>query len=424
MKKLLSKVLAIVLVITSVLTMFVGCSPAESGKTKIYFANYAVLEQNYTEYWNKVKVDFETEYPDYEVEYLTAGYNDMMTYVANRVGGGDTVDLIFGEVAWAPDLAESGITDPINEILTQEYIDDFYPEIISNFMYQDELYGMPCYFSPSVLYINKDHAEEVGLDVTNPPTSESELLDWCEKLSVLKTETGEKVYPIGIPTAEKTAPGAYINAVITAAGGELLNAEGNLSIDNKGFTDAVEFILELDTKEYNPRNTLPKDLRQMFANGTVSMYIDQVGAVSSVRSINENSDDFTYLAPFPAIGDGEGKTLVHSHSFMMANNGEESAEGTRLLVEFIISETGMADYLRNVAPYFPAKGSMENMELDPIISTIEDTKLNVAKQPNIPELNAIHIQLAKMINSITIGGKTMDEAVAEFEKQVNIMLNN
>ncbi|MEG2116481.1 MAG: extracellular solute-binding protein [Clostridia bacterium] len=426
MKKLLTKIIAVVLVLVMVTGMFAGCnSPKEpEGKTKIYFANYAVLEKNYTEFWDKVKVDFEAANPDFEIEYITAPYNDIMTTVTNRVGGGDKVDLIFGEVAWAPELAKAGITSPITDVLSKEFIADFHQNVLETFKYENELYGVPLYFSNTVIFMNKDLLAKVGLDANNPPKTQAELLAWCEKLSGLKTPTGEKIYPFGMPYAEKTAPGSSVNAMVLAFGGKLLDANGKLSIDNKGFDEAVDFYIEMDKKGYNPKNTLPKDLRPMFANEAIAMYIDQTWGFSGVKTVNPKALDFAVSASVPAMGsEGKGSTLTQAHCFLMKDNGGKSVEGTRKLVEFIISKDVLAPYMKNITPAFSATKAMDGVELADVLNGAKAGSLNVEPQLNIAQTNSLHIQLAKMINSICVGGKSKADAIAEFKKQADILLN-
>lgn len=425
MKKLLTKVVIIVLVLAMTVGMFAGCGPKEpTGKTKIYFANYAVLESNYTEFWDKVEKDFEAENPEYDVEYLTAGYNDMLTYVTNRVGGGDKVDLIFGEVAWSPALAEAGITDPVDEVLSDKFIADFHANVLDSFKFTDgKIYGVPTYFSNTVMFMNKDLLAKVGLDANNPPKTQAELMEWCEKLSVLKTDSGEKIYPFGMPMQEKTAPGASINAMILAFGGQILDANGKLSIDNKGFDEAVDFYIEMNAKGYNLKNTLPKDLRPSFANGTTAMYIDQTWGFSGVKSINADAEKFAVTAPVPMMGsNGKGETLTQAHCFLMANNGEKSAEGTSKLVEFIISKETLAPYLKNITPAFSATKATDGIELASILDGSKSSALKVKPQANIAQTNSLHIELARMINSICTSGKSKADAVAEFKKQAEILL--
>lgn len=82
-----------------------GSSAAEAVLTEeitIKFANYALLEDGYTEFWEGVKSGFEEKYPNITIEWVTAPYGEITNQVINMAGGGDMVDMMFGELDWIP----------------------------------------------------------------------------------------------------------------------------------------------------------------------------------------------------------------------------------------------------------------------------------------------------------------------------------
>lgn len=424
--KNMKKILSILILCMSVsLTLFAGGQSeekAQGGKTKIYFANYALLEKAYTAFWEKVKADFEAKYPQYEVEYLTAGYNDMLSFVTNRVGGGDKVDIIFGEVTWAAGLADGGIITSVDQVLPQSFLADFHPTALNSFEYKGKIVGMPCYYSPTVLFYNKNLFKKAGLDPNKPPKTYEEILKYAEKLSKLTTDKGERVYAFGLPFASGVAAGNSINSVILSFGGKLLDDNGKLSINNQGFKDAMNFYKVLDDNKYNPQNCLPKNLRQMFATQSLAMYYDQSGGFSGVSNINPNAKDFAAIAPAVSGGTGDGSTLIQANCFLLANNGKKSAEGTAALVQFIMSKEVMGDYLANLYPSFPSLKSLDSITLYPILNSLKGSKLKLAKQTNIGTMNKLHLELAKAVQAITISKTEVNTAIKDFEKQAEIIL--
>ncbi|MGP1521910.1 MAG: ABC transporter substrate-binding protein [Treponema sp.] len=424
--KNMKKILSILILCMSVsLTLFAGGQSeekAQGGKTKIYFANYALLEKAYTAFWEKVKADFEAKYPQYEVEYLTAGYNDMLSFVTNRVGGGDKVDIIFGEVTWAAGLADGGIITSVDQVLPQSFLADFHPTALNSFEYKGKIVGMPCYYSPTVLFYNKNLFKKAGLDPNKPPKTYDEILKYAEKLSKLTTDKGERVYAFGLPFASGVAAGNSINSVILSFGGKLLDDNGKLSINNQGFKDAMNFYKVLDDNKYNPQNCLPKALRQMFATQSLAMYYDQSGGFSGVSNINPNAKDFAAIAPAVSGGTGDGSTLIQANCFLLANNGKKSAEGTAALVQFIMSKEVMGDYLANLYPSFPSLKSLDSITLYPILNSLKGSKLKLAKQTNIGTMNKLHLELAKAVQAITISKTEVNTAIKDFEKQAEIIL--
>ena len=67
-------------------------------------ANYALLESGYEDFWAGVKEGFEAKYPQYKIEWVTAPYGEILNQVINMAGGGDRVDVIFGETCSSCDF--------------------------------------------------------------------------------------------------------------------------------------------------------------------------------------------------------------------------------------------------------------------------------------------------------------------------------
>ena len=118
----------------------------------IKFANYGVLEAGYDVYWNNLLDEFKKENPNITVELVTAPYGEIMNTVINMAGGGDKVDLMYGEMDWIPTLVEAGLAAPVKDVLSEELLSDVYPNMLNACSIDGEAYGVPMYVSPFLLY--------------------------------------------------------------------------------------------------------------------------------------------------------------------------------------------------------------------------------------------------------------------------------
>ena len=125
---------------------------APAGPVTLKVANYALLESGYEPFWKQVKVDFEAANPDITIEWVTAPYGEIVNQVVNMAGGGNKVDVIFGEIDWVPGLVDAGLAAPVRDILPQAFVDDFYPDVLKSFEVEGKPYGIPLYVSRSLLY--------------------------------------------------------------------------------------------------------------------------------------------------------------------------------------------------------------------------------------------------------------------------------
>lgn len=447
MKKLLSLILALVMVLS-----LAACggspapaateapkadapaaeAPAETPAEKdpdpdpvtIYYFNYCVLETAHTDYWNRLMADFHEAYPYITVEVLSAPYNDVLTAITNRVGGGEPVDLIYGEIGWNQVFASNGITSPISEILGDNILSQYDESLLNCYLYEDEVYGLPTYISNLIVYANKNYLEQAGLDYTNPPKTTEDLMQWCEALKgITNPNSGEPVIAFGIPMAEKTAPGHFLKSLISAHGGYIMDENGQLDLDNEGFREAIAFVKEMVDKGYSPVNCLPKDFRPGMASGGVAMYVDQTWGFSGTYAVDPNAADYVISFPVPALGtNGKGATNLSAHTLYMSNNGEAEAAATAKLVEFILEYEETWQHSVDTTPAYYAYGGAADMPLSPVLNGAKDAASNLVTEIYLPEQDAYQIAIATMFNSYCMGEATLEEAIAKFTATVTPML--
>lgn len=395
-----------------------------SQKVTIKFANYALLEQGYEKFWNDVKTNFEAANPNITIDYVTAPYGEIVNQVINMAGGGDKVDMIFGEIGWVPGLADAGLTVPVTDILPADYLSDFYPSTLDSFNIGGKPYGLPMYVSPFILYYNKDLFKQAGLDPNKPPTTYDEMLADSEKLSKLKDANGNKVYAFGQTTASVPVSGEALNAMIFNFGGTLLDDKGKLSIDNQGFKDTFNMLKTLDEKGYNPQNAKLKDLRNLFALGQLAMYYDQSWGFNGISSINPNAKDFTASAKPLAGGSGTGQSLLQSHCLMYADNGEAQKEACSKFTQYLVTSDVLDNYMANTTPAYPAKKDMENTKnINPVLAGAAGSAANVKAQTFVPAISDLDLELCTLAQGVTVSKKDVNTAIADFQKAAEAILD-
>ena len=162
---------------------------------------------------------------------MTAPYGEIVNTVINMAGGGDMVDLMYGELDWIPTMVEAGMAAPAKDVLSAELMEDIYPSILEACSIDGVAYGVPMYVSPFLMYYNKDLFEKAGLDPEAPPATYDEMLEMAPKLAALTTDDGNKVYAFGLTTASVPVSGACLTSSIHNFGGTVLDADGNLAVD-------------------------------------------------------------------------------------------------------------------------------------------------------------------------------------------------
>lgn len=399
---------------------------APAGPVTLKVANYALLESGYEPFWKQVKVDFEAANPDITIEWVTAPYGEIVNQVVNMAGGGNKVDVIFGEIDWVPGLVDAGLAAPVRDILPQAFVDDFYPDVLKSFEVEGKPYGIPLYVSPYVLYYNKNLFTQAGLDPNKPPKTYDEMLSYAQKLSQLKDANGNKVYAFGQTTASVPVSGASLTAMVFNFGGQVLDAQGKLAVDNQGFKDAFTMVQKLDQLGYNPQNAKLKDLRNLFALGQLAMYYDQSWGFNGVKSINPDAVNFTASAEPLKGGNGVGASLLQAHCFILVDNGAARKAALSKFVEFVISEQTLSSYLRDLTPAYPAKKSMATMESvvnNGILKGASPAAGRVQVQSFIPRISNLNLELCSLAQAVTVGRQDVAASIEKFKNTASVKIS-
>ena len=402
MKRLMSVLLALCLLLTA------AAVHAEN-KTVLKISNYAVLESNYTEFWNSVESGFEAAYPQYDIEWVTSEYSQTPNTVITAAGGGDYCDAIFGELSWVSTLAYA--FEPVTDVLGEDLLATFDPNILDACKFDGERYALPYYVSPFILYYNTELLEKAGVAV---PATYDELLAACEKLSgQVSPITGNPVVPFGQTTASVPISGTSLTAFIYNFGGSVLDLEtGKMSIDNDGFRLALETLQKLYQAGYMTPNQKLKELRQSFANGELAMYYDQSWGFSGVSGINPDAAKFTASAPALKGGEGSGQSVLNAGVFMVSNkNG--NAEGVNRFIEYITSDEVVGHYIRDIAAGWSAK--LAPMDVAPVLQGATGSQGNLKAVPMIETLNDLNLELDTLAQNVTLNGMSVEEAMTEFK---------
>lgn len=407
----MKKLLSLLLVLCMIVPMLAASALADGGKTVLKVSNYAVLEANYTKFWEDVEAGFEAKYPEYDLVWVTSEYSQTPTDVINKAGAQDYCDALFGEISWTSTLAYA--FSPVTEVLTEEVLGDFDKTILASCAFDGEIYSLPFYVSPFILYYNKTLFAQAGVEV---PTNFEELPAVCEKLAALKSPiTGNPVVPFGQTSASVPISGTSLTAFIYNFGGDVLDlSTGKMSIDNEGFKQALTTLKSLYDAGYMTPNQKLKELRQSFANGELAMYYDQSWGFSGVSGINPDAASFAASAPAMAGGNGKGESVLNAAVFMVSNkNG--NAEGVNKFIAYVTSDEVLSHYLLDIAAAWSAKTSQVNMTVQLVLAGATGSQGNVKAVPMIEELNNLNLELDTLAQNITLNGMSVEDAIQTFK---------
>ena len=397
----------------------------------IRFYNYALSEAAKADWWENTISNFEKENPNITIDTVTVDYNSMVSTFTNDIASGLSVDMVYGEISWIPALAEAGFIQAPSQVLSKDFYDGYYDYVLDQFQYNGEVYGVPHYYTNSVIFVNKDLVEAAGLSLADFPDTLDGLKEWIETLSDYYKDDANVSTVFGLTTAEVPATGSNINAMYEAFGGTLINDDGTLADlttepNKTAMNEMLDFYKYLISNGYTQENLKLKDYRASFGAGNVCMYVDSSWGYAQIGEVDANAANFTATEALPTTmgTNGKGNSLVEAHCFLLGSTLTDAQKtAVDKFIQYCTQTDTMQDYLNNIGVAFPAHEQMADCELSPILDGAKEGVDHVVTQTMIPSLSSIQIELATMVLNYTVNGMSEEDAVNNYIQQAEYYIN-
>ena len=406
-------------------------SNGEQENVTLRFYNYALSETAKADWWNATVEAFEAENDWIDIETVTVDYNSMIQTFTNDLASGLAVDMVYGEVSWIPALAESGFVQSPEDVLSSDFYSGYYDYVLEQMKYNDTVYAVPHYYSPSLIFVNKELVEAAGLSMDSFQTTLDGLKEWIETLAAYYQGDANVTTVFGLTTAEVSATGANINAMYNAFGGTLIDDQGGLADLTSGdnltaMTEMLDFYKYLIGNGYTQENLKLKDYRSSFGAGNVVMYVDQSWGYAQISEVSDSTSDFTVTASLPGTmgTNGKGESLVESHCFMIGSSlSDTQKEAVDLFIQYCTSTGTMEDYLNNIGLAYVAHENMEDCQISPILDGASAGKDNVVTQPLISAATSVQTEMASMVLNYVSNGVSPEDVINSYITEAEYYIN-
>jgi len=218
-------------------------------------------------------------------------------------------DLLVVPADWLPALAASGriqtLTSHVARTPPEGWFAAWSPSFHDGITWADDVYGLPFHDGPQLLFTRPSLLAAHGLQ---PPTT------WAELLAVAAAVHD----PAGIAgTVLAGAPDGHNNVYdlvlhLRRFGGDLVDAEGRITLDTTPMRDALTFLREVATTLVTPEAARmdSNDSGFAFAAGDVGVAVNWAG-YAALAAAGAVADDFA-CAVAPAQDDGSPTVTVNA----------------------------------------------------------------------------------------------------------------
>jgi multiple sugar transport system substrate-binding protein len=361
---------------------------------------------------------FEEQYPEVDIALQTLpSQGDFNRRLAADFAGGNPADILLMNYRRYTLFASQGGLEPLGAYLAGSSLleeSDFFPQTLSAFTLDGQLWCIPQNISSLVVYFNLDLFEAAGLPSPHRGWTLDEFLAAAQALTRdLDGDGSIDQYGVGIdPSMVRLAP------FIWMAGGELVDDPTNptrLAIDSPEALSAFQWFVDLQVAHGvapSAAAEAAEESENRFLNGRLGMYFNSRRGVPTYRTITAFDWD---IAPLPAGAQPAG--ILHSDAYCMAAAAENKEDAWKF-IEFANSSTGqtlVAQTGRTVPSLTEVASSPAFLDpLQPPASSqvFIDTIPSLRWLPLLPNWSAIEETANREIERAFYGDVSVPEAAA------------
>ncbi|SFC66375.1 carbohydrate ABC transporter substrate-binding protein, CUT1 family [Bacillus sp. OV322] len=428
-----SLILTVVLLVGVLLNACSGGQKAGSKeKTTIEFMHSSV-EQERLAVINKLVDKFEKENPNIKIKQVPVEEDSYNTKIVTLASAGKLPAVLEVGQDYAKVMDKDELIDKsaVKKVLDKAGKDNFYDGALKLVKTEDgkSYTGVPISGWVQGIWYNKKMLASKGL---------SEPKNWDDVLNIAKafTDNANKKYGIAMPTVEGVFSEQALSQFALSNNANVLNGKGKLDIDSKEMKEALDYYKEL-SKYTMPGSNDTTEVKDAFMNGTAPMAVYSTYILPSVYEEGDSAN-----IGF-AIPEKKTKAVFGTVSAITISSGLDDAQkaAAQKFTAFLSKPENMTSWvLMSPGGAQPvSKAVTENADYQAnkvvksfgalsteIASSFNDIQVfglvdgkNFLKMGDVTSSGAI----PKLVNNITVGGKSVDGELKKAEKTIEDVLN-
>lgn len=398
------KILALTLVLVMMVGMLAGCGSSESDTTQLtlWMAPMASSDAEVTdaEFWTEVTETFGKEnnctvkveiipWDSYEEKYLTG------------VTSSDGPDIGWLYMEMFYDYTEMGALVDLDSYFTEEERANYLYYTLGNI--QGGQYALPFVVgNPRVLLGNTEIMKKAGIDAM--PTTWDELMAACDAVLANCPGVTPLVQDWGNPHY------GSLNEIywpyFWSAGGEIVDDEGNLTLNTPEGLKATQLLWDMNQKGYLGSNpTACDDVKAPFTNGEAAFVYMATGNALQLTGV-----DWEYVTTLKGPQDAE--TFVAADSLVMFESCENKELAAKLM-KYLTSTEVMSKYHETITSQPPITADEVYTGSEIFANLFTDDADMLRSLPVFKGASSLYDALYKNIQSMMLGELTPEEVLSK-----------
>ena len=392
---------AMLLALTAAVTVGMAASAFASETLNFWFPTFASADGEVSdeEFWTEALAPWEEE-NDCDVNIGIVPWDSYEEKYLSGTTSKDGPDVGYMYMEMFYDYIDNGVLTDIDGYFSDEEK--------ANYLYYDlgnilgGQYALPVVVgNPRIMIANMDILKEAGVDAV--PTNTEEFLAACK---AVKENTDKTPFLQDWGNAHYGSMNEIFWPFFWGNGGEIVDEEGNLTIDTEAGVKTAEFLKSLLDEGYLPATcTSNDDVIEPFKNGDVAMIY--VASSNALRIDNINWD---YVAVVK--GEQAAKTFVAADCLVMFESCENK-ELAASLMKYVTSAKVMSDFHKRVSEQPPITADEEYSGDERFATLFTENGDNFVSLPVFKGAASMYDYLFKNLQSMMLGEMEPAEVLAD-----------
>lgn len=382
--------------------------------------------------FDKVVSDFQSQNPGVKVLYRQFSYADYERDLIDALASGTGPDIIMIHNTWLPKHGDKlkalpvtipGQKEPLLTI--QDYKTNFVDVAFSDFVFNNQIYGLPLYVDTLALFYNKDIFNSAG--ITRPPQDWEEFNSDVEKITRLDGSGQIVQSAAAIGTARNINRSTdLLSALMIQTGARMTDADNQSasfarSVNN---TQVGQSALRYYTDFANPSvraytwNDVQHYSVDAFVEGKTAMMFNYSHEIGDLK--NKSSRLNFSVAPMPQVSSVDVKNYANYWGVGVSASSKFTNESWKF-VTYLTSKEGAQSYLSATLRPSARRDLIELQRSDLDLGVFAVQALSARSWYQIDNI-AIETIFADMIDDINFKRSSVRDSLENAESRVNVLM--
>ncbi|HLT58728.1 MAG: sugar ABC transporter substrate-binding protein [Limnochordales bacterium] len=373
-------------------------------------------------------------YPHVTVEVQSLAWEDLQPKVVAAIMAGNPPDVLKDYLGRTAQYAHAGLLEDLYQILPPEVLADYNPSFLDLYTINGELHALPSHAWAAVMAGNRRVWEAKGVAhlLPDPDNPRWTIDEFTEALRAV-AEPGA-LWPLGMYFSPDGQGDYHYLAFFWGFGANLYNDDFSaVALNSPEGVRALEYLVELAREGLiQPGSTTASaaELENMMWRGHVAIQGATLGIWNTLEVARQDGRVLTdvelFWAQHPHVpGVDRGLAVGPTGFAVFKQTDDYKRYWIGKFLEFIDSPEYQREYVLN-SGQFPTRLSVDNpLVNDPHYAGVNRMLQELGAEDlglTSPKYNEVRALLAPQLQAAILGQKTPAQALADFEREANRVL--